>query len=181
MTEPMKNLEEGDVIKLVRGMRVYAEIPRKIAFSNPFSEGVTSSEVVVGTTLEVTKKDFNSALDEVVGHVMNELNVHQEMNVPREDVTKFVEQYAGQMGGESFVLDAGEYVVVKTTFDGGSTGGGMNGHDDYPDGHHVICKALNSDGSYNPNGVEASFYQSGCFTCMLPDIEPVRKMEMKFV
>jgi hypothetical protein len=64
---------------------------------------------------------------------------------------------------------AGEYVVDRTSFSGGSEGGGMNGHDDYPDGHHVYCKRLEDQ------TIEVDFYQSGCFTAMIEKIKPVGK------
>jgi len=58
----------------------------------------------------------------------------------------------------------GKYIVTKTTFDGGGTGHGP--HDVYPDGHHVFCKKIDSK-------VRVDFYQSGCFTAMIKDIEPI--------
>ena len=73
---------------------------------------------------------------------------------------------------------AGEYVVIKTAFDGGGTGHGP--HDIYPNGHHVFCKAL-KNGKYDENGSEVNFYQSGCFTCELPDIEPIRKLKKRYI
>ena len=64
---------------------------------------------------------------------------------------------------------AGEYVVDRVAFEGGSTDGGMNGHDDYPDGHHVYCKRLEDQ------TIEVDFYQNGCFTAMIKKIKPVGK------
>jgi len=68
---------------------------------------------------------------------------------------------------------AGRYVVYKTTYDGGGMGHGP--HDTYPDGHHVYCERLDDP------GVKVDFYQSGCFTCMLPDIQPVAKAVRRWV
>lgn len=68
---------------------------------------------------------------------------------------------------------AGEYIVYKTTYDGGGTG--MGPHDVYPDGHHVYAEKANN------NKIKVDFYQSGCFTCMLPDIKPTGKAKRKWV
>jgi len=65
-----------------------------------------------------------------------------------------------------FSFLAGEYVATKTVMDGGSSG-----RDPYPNGHHVFC--TNTD-----NGYEIDFYQSGCFTAMIEDIEPTGKAEL---
>jgi hypothetical protein len=81
---------------------------------------------------------------------------------------------------EAFGL-TGEYIVTDVRMDGGSSGGGMSGHDDYPDGWHVTAKKLGSmsvgERKYNPEGFEISFYQSGCFSCMMPNVEVQRKMQ----
>lgn len=73
---------------------------------------------------------------------------------------------------------AGRYIVTKTAFDGGSWGGGMNRHDDYPNGHHVFCQKMLADGKL---GEEVNFYQSGCFTAMIENISPVGKVEFRYV
>lgn len=66
----------------------------------------------------------------------------------------------------------GEYVVYKTSFDGGGTG--MGPHDIFPDGHHVCCEKLDDP------SVKVDFYQSGCFTAMIRDIAPVGKKTRKW-
>lgn len=59
----------------------------------------------------------------------------------------------------------GEWVVVETDFTGGS-----DGHDPYPDGHHVVLQRLRSDGTYSEKAKRIQFYQSGCFNCLIhPD------------
>ena len=69
---------------------------------------------------------------------------------------------AATVAGELSYL-AGEYVVVKTNFDGGGTGHGP--HDVYPDGHHVFCQRVT-------DGIKIDFYQTGCFTAMIKSIKP---------
>lgn len=66
---------------------------------------------------------------------------------------------------------AGKYVVVKTTFDGG----GSTYDGGYPNGHHVFCRKIDND------KIEVNFYQSGCFTAMITDIEPEGRATMQWV
>ena len=73
------------------------------------------------------------------------------------------------VGGELSYL-IGTYIVIKTTMNGGGTGHGSN--DVYSDGHHVYCvKADNDD-------IRIDFYQSGSFTAMITDIEPVAEAKL---
>lgn len=73
----------------------------------------------------------------------------------------------GNQRGLDTSIFKGKYVVIKTTFDGGG-----NSHDGgYPDGHHVFAKKIIKDfsGVEIISKFEVNFYQSGCFTCMLPN------------
>lgn len=69
------------------------------------------------------------------------------------------------IGGELSYL-AGRYVVDTVKLEGGGYGHGP--HDFYPDGHHVFCKSLTSE-------QELDFYQTGSFTCMITEIQPIGK------
>lgn len=64
---------------------------------------------------------------------------------------------------------AGKYVVTKTAFEGGS-----DGRDPYPNGHHVYAVAV--EGKH-----KVDFYQSGCFTAMIPDRAAIGRATMKWV
>lgn len=116
-------LKEGDVIRIEKGMRVYAEVPRHFLYSN-------------------TKGDY------AMGH--GEIKADGEL--------------------EYF---AGDYVVLKTAFGGG--GSGMGPGDHYPDGHRVWCESTEKPTR------KIDFYQSGCFTCMLPDIKPIGRAKLTWV
>ena len=78
---------------------------------------------------------------------------------------------------ETFDTDifAGEYVVIGAENTG--EGSGYGERTIYPDGYKIICKKL-KDGNYDNEGIEISFYQSGCFTAIIPPdkIQPVREM-----
>ena len=51
--------------------------------------------------------------------------------------------------------------------------GDSDPHDPWPGGWKVTCRSL-----ADPM-IEVSFYQSGCFTAMITDIEPVRTLTQK--
>jgi hypothetical protein len=78
------------------------------------------------------------------------------------------------------VLDTGalvgRYVVTQTALDGG----GQATDGAYPNGWHVTAKKLAPDGTWDPQGMEVNFYQSGCFTAMIENVSPVGRMEMSF-
>ena len=59
---------------------------------------------------------------------------------------------------------AGRYIVTKTTVDGGGVGHGPG--DVYPNGHHVFCMRADDPST------TVDFYQTGCFTAMIPDLLP---------
>lgn len=81
---------------------------------------------------------------------------------------------AGIKIGSETAYFVGRYVVVKIKRDGGGTGHGPG--DVYPDGHHVFCEAMD-----NPDLPIIDFYQTGCFTCMITDIEPIATAEQKVI
>ena len=115
-------LQEGDIIELQEGHKVYATVPEHFLYSN-------------------RKGSFKPARGEAV------------------------------IRGELMYL-AGRYAVYKISHDGGGTGHGPG--DVYPDGHHVFAERLD-DAS-----VKVDFYQSGCFTAMLPDLQAVGKAVRKW-
>lgn len=81
-------------------------------------------------------------------------------------------------------LGKGEWLVVATQMAGGSHGGGMNGHDDYPNGHQLVLRQLipgtHQDIAWTVN--ERRFFQSGSFidTSMLPYLTPIRRLSTRF-
>lgn len=76
------------------------------------------------------------------------------------------------LGNDNFDYLRGKYIVTKTVMDGGGTAHGP--HDVYPNGHHVFCESI--DGKH-----KVDFYQTGCFTCMIVNIEPIGRAEKKWV
>lgn len=74
------------------------------------------------------------------------------------------------LGSEVFHYLRGRYVVTQTKQDGGGSS-----HDGgFPDGHHVFCESV--DRKY-----KVDFYQTGCFTAMVPRIAPVGRANLRWV
>jgi hypothetical protein len=164
-------LQEGNVIKLEKGMKVKGLIPEKFIYDNrKLSNKLSNDAIVIG---EVYENDINiqPVVNSIVNGVIDKFS-YQGVDVDRDKVVKFVKANVDNQEKETFVLNEGEFVVIKTTFDGGGSGH----NDTYPDGHHVFCKAL-KNGEYDENGVEVEFYQSGSFNCMIEDITPIRNMK----
>lgn len=68
----------------------------------------------------------------------------------------------------------GKYVVEHAAMEGGGTAHGP--HDRYPDGWHIRARKLKADGSYDPQGAEIEFYQSGAFTVVNEKVPVVGKL-----
>lgn len=170
-------LQEGNVIKLQNGMRVYGLVPEKFVYSNrKTSNELTKSEIEIGKTYE-NDTNLQKTISNIIKGVIERFS-WEGVNVEKSKVVEFVKANVPEQQKEQFILKEGEFVVTKTTFDGGGTGHGQC--DVYPNGHHVFCKAL-KNGEYDESGIEINFYQSGSFTCMITDISPIRNMTMKFV
>ena len=140
-------LKEGDVITLKKGMTVYTEIAAMFIYSNSLSEDV------------VRKCESNGLI------------------IEPEKVSDFIKRNTSKPDLKTFVLEGGEFVVIKTSLDGGGTAHGQ--YDVYPDGHRVYCKKL-KDGKFDKDGIEVNFYQSGSFSAMIENITPIRKMKMSY-
>jgi len=166
-------LQIGDVFKLEKGMRVYGLIPEKFVYDNrKTSNELTRHEIKIGEVIE-NDVDLASTIKKNARGVVDKFS-SEGIEIETKKVIKFVTENVGDVKKEQFVINEGEYLVVRTAFDGGGTGHGS--HDVYPDGHHVFCKALR-DGKYEEDGDEIDFYQSGSFTCVIRDIKPIRKMK----
>jgi hypothetical protein len=116
-------LQEGDIIEIKEGHKIYADIPEHFVYENK-------------------KGSFK------LTH--NDIKVEGELKY--------------------FV---GKYIVYKTTNDGGGMGSSIN--DFYPDGHHVFCERLDNF------EVKIDFYQSGSFTAMIKDINPIGRAKRTLV
>ena len=169
----MKNLlKEGDVIVLEKGMKVYGLIPEMFIYSNrKTSDELVNHDIVVGQVYE-NDTEIEKSIVGVVNNVHAAFE-HEGFKIELSKVSTFVRGNIPQPTPQRYALSTGKFVVVKTSFEGGSHGT----RDDYPDGHRVYCKRLRFDGKYEPEGEAVNFYQSGCFSAMIEEIEPVSQMK----
>ncbi len=71
------------------------------------------------------------------------------------------------------------FVVERAVKEGGGTA--MGWHDVYPDGHHVTARRLKDQRTYDPEGLEIDFYQSGCFSNQIGAVSKTGKMRQTFL
>lgn len=169
-------LQVGDIIKLNGGMRVYAFIPDKFIVSNrKASNNLCKTDLLVGQVFKNSGNldIFRYELHKEITRIFSE----QEYPITDSAISNFLKENVKDMQAEIFSIPEGEYLVIHTSYGGGGHGHGPT--DIYPDGHFVKCSRL-IDGEYNSEAVQVSFYQTGCFTAMIRDIEPIRQMELTF-
>lgn len=172
----IKFLQDGDIIEIKEGMEIYAPIPEKFVYSNR----ILSKEYIKEKDITVGKQINNSAdINNIKSTLTKKLkqSIYSEIGAEVSDISidnlllPILEEYKEE------TLDtrifSGEYIVVKT-----ETVDGTKGKDSYPSGYKVQCKKLN-DGKYDENGVDISFFQSGCFTAIIEskDIQPIRNVK----
>jgi hypothetical protein len=170
-------LKEGDVILLKNGNVVYTKIPEMFVYSNRKTSKKPVSDIVVIGMKYCNDTDITGNIMNVASGVVERFG-YEGISLSMEDATKFVMSKIKQPKEEEFIIDEGEFVVVKTEYGGGGTG--MGDRDVYPNGHRVYCRRL-KEGKFDENGTEISFYQTGCFTAMITDIKPIRKLKLQFV
>ena len=93
--------------------------------------------------------------------------------IPPKEIKKDISAYDESRG-------KAEFVVEEARMEGGGHAGHSPG-DIYPPGWRITARRLNNNGTYNPDGEIIKFYMTGCFTCMVEQVEIVRKMKNFFV
>lgn len=171
-------LQVGDVINLEKGHKVYGVIPEKFVYSNrKMSNKLASTEVKIGDLLR-NKLELEEEKEGMVNKIIELFKEKLGAKIDKEATREFVRAnitYSEETYDTSQFT--GEYVVIKADMTGGGYG---HGHGDtYSDGWEVTCKKLKNE-EWDDKGLEVSFYQSGCFTSMITDIETLRKMKMGF-
>lgn len=158
-------LQKGDQIRLEKGMEVYAKIPDRFRYCNqPFSSISSNFDIKIG---EIYRKEAPSK-EALIEKIMCSLTY---IEVTEEQVTAFVDSLSLNYNSEEFdtSLYAGEYVVDSTSLCGGGTQGTPSGTETFPDGWCVFCSKIDDP------SIQVHFYQTGCFTAMIPDILPIAK------
>lgn len=168
-------LKVGDVINLTNGMKVYAMIPEMFVYSNRKTSRELTVDVITIGEIYKNNTNIDKDINKLISDIIDEFNSNG-FNISKEDVGEFVLSKIKQPKEETFAVYGGEFIVTKTILDGGSN---YNDRDYYPDGHRVYCQQL-INGSYHEDAIEVNFYQTGCFTAMIENIKPVRKLKLKF-
>lgn len=160
-------LQRGNVFKIKKGMRVYTDIPSKYVLENcRNSNRKTATDITVGEILTSTASDKTKDLIYIRNDIINVFNKHG-LKIHEETVNDFLKGLNISLKEEQFntSIFTGEYVVTHTESSGG--GPGFEPGDVYPDGWKVTAKKL-KNGTYNQNGLEVTFFQTGRFSTMIP-------------
>jgi hypothetical protein len=174
-------LQKGDVIYLEKGQGVYVNIPQRFVYYNSIlSDEITSTKIIIGDILsnKIEDEDFEKELNYLINSIIGDFESRFGYTINRKKVEQFVIDninYKIEQYDTSIFI--GEYIVVSAYEESSSSGHGRG--DDYSGGWRVECKKLNND-KYDSNGLEIYFFQSGCYTAMIENIEPIRKMKMTF-
>lgn len=154
-------LQRGNIIRLEPGMKVYADVPSMYRGGSFFDTRSTHSDVVIGRIYKKPAKTIQALAKEIFGRIKYLVPVSEEQ------IATFLEGLSLDLEERHFdtSIYAGEYEVHHACYNGGSDSydGG------YPNGWHVYCHKVD-----NPS-MEVDFYQTGCFTAMIPDIKPINR------
>ena len=169
----MRKLQRGDVFDLKNGMQAYAKIPERYVYANrACSLNLTETNLTVGEELtanlelgaigKVCKALANTCQNE--GYQIKSAKFEPMLRQAAKESAKLAPKYLPDL--------VGEYVVIATDSEGGGTG--MGSHDVYPYGWRVTARRLKK-GRFDPRGKLVSFYQTGCFNAMNPNV-PVKRV-----
>ena len=159
-------LQKGDIIRLEKGMKVYAVLPaifQDYRITSPVTVG-RRTDIKIGTVYHrdaVSKDNLTSKLIERIDRVIE---------VTEEQVSTFVDSLNPDLSAKDFdtSIYVGEYIVECVSCDGGGCQHNMSGGlESWPNGWHVFCTKQDDP------SIKVDFYQTGCFTAMIPDITPI--------
>ena len=166
-------LKDGDVIFLSNETCVLGNIKEK------FLEGCRPlSNNVINTTIKIGKKyiacsRLKQELKYLITDIIEEINSSLGVSIPETEVFEFTKKHIGILKEETFIIEEGEFVVTKIE------SGGYNSDRSYRDGSKTFCKRL-KNGVYDPNGAEVSFYQGGCYVCVIDNLVPIRTLTKRY-
>lgn len=161
-----KLLKEGDVIVLEPGMIVKGLIPKMFAFADSIESQLCLHDIEIGknyTNKKFYNADFITQQSKKIVMDCGKAGFLLDESL----IKTFLEENLRTSEVLNFCIHEGKFLVVKTALEGGS-----KGHDAYPDGHHVFVKRL-KENKYDPNGIELSFYQTGCFCNLIKNVPKV--------
>lgn len=155
-------LKMGDVIEIKKGMQIYVTIPVKFVCSNTIGDNLVNTEITVSEA-----RHYKPLSIKEIGSKVSGVLAWYGCKADEERLISFIQsENIGINNEETFdtSIFIGEYLVYKTEMNGGSETQG------YPDGWCVYARKID-----NP-AVKINFYQSGCFTAVIPpdSIKPIR-------
>lgn len=153
-------LKHGDIIQLEPGMEVYTYIPSMFLLYGAFFDTKPShTKVTIGEIFKNVPESVQFLTDEIFK------KIHPILPVTKDQITNFINtlNFDDEIEELDTSIYAGEYKVIEAFFDGGSK------CFDLPDGWHVFCQKVNDP------LVQVDFYQTGCFTAMIEDIQPINR------
>ena len=165
------NVPNSDLV-LVKNIDIFTPIVDEPKISGEIAACNVTNDIFALNVPEISGK--------LVDDICDEFDFSLGFKINKSDVERFVKNIID--GNKTTTYDTsydtsiykGEYVVKNARMTGGS-----HGRDSYPDGWCVTCKKLKNE-AWDKDGLVVSFYQSGCFTAMIEDIEPIRRLEMSF-
>lgn len=159
-----KRLQVGDVIKLTKGMTVYATIPKCFAYKTVSKEPI-KTDIRIGQKYEKYSVKRRKYLNKLRDFVKAEFGVE-----PSEEKLNGLIDLL-QINFEAEYLDTtifeGYYKVVSTVYNGGT--GGINGK---PNCWHAYCRKIG-----NPE-IKVDFFQHGDFRAVLYNIAALEEEEI---
>lgn len=164
-------LRKGDLVRLERGMEVWAKVPQNSYFSNrQFSTMFSEQAIVIGRVYCQKGKDEA----EIVDLVFNQIS--HIIPVSIEQVGDFVKSLKLDYSPKEFDSSVfeGIYMVDQTRLRGGDSveqddPDYYQGRDHLPEGWRVYCHKVD-----NPE-IKVSFYQTGRFHGLIPGIQPINE------
>lgn len=162
-------LQKHDVIEIKKGMKIYADLPRKFAYNNtPLSNHETSIDITVGE-VKTNAFDVEETKEQLIKDIQTSFRFQLGENIDEAKIMEFVNQILDSVQPETFdtSIFEGEYVVTRAF--------------SHSTGHHVFCRKLKKDVDvYDENDIYISFYQSGFYMAIIKDISPIRKFNTDF-
>lgn len=159
-------LQEGDIITLKTGMKVYARIPEMFVYANrKFSNQLATTDITIGTMLFRKEEEATKEVEGIKEAIKSAL-----FKVTVSDVDKKIENFISGLNLDCSEkkFDTGKYEgkyrVYATAYEGGGRAGPNKG-DTYPNGYHVFCQKIDDP------SISVHYYQTGAFTAMITDIE----------
>ena len=162
-------LRKGDLVRLERGMEIWAKVPQNAYFSNrQFSTMVSEQAIVIGRVYRQKGKSEAELVDLVFNQISHIIPVSIEQ------VKALVQSLHLDYSEKRFdsSIFCGVYMVDQTRLSGGDSveqddPDYYQGRNHLPEGWRVYCHKVD-----NPD-ITVNFFQTGRFHGVIPGIHPM--------